>query len=93
MPSVPENPSADPVPLTVWTTRAGDGEHLPGDILRRILDTYSRPGELVITTTDILTGIADMCTATGRRHRTVNTSSDTDIPGWILTSRVAVQLS
>ncbi len=89
MPPTPARPGsgADPVPLTVWTTRATNTTQIPADILRRVLDTYTRPGDLVITTATAPPETADVCVATGRRHRSVNTEAKGEVPPWILVDR------
>ncbi|MCK9876974.1 hypothetical protein MXD61_08475 [Frankia sp. AgPm24] len=79
MPSTPDTtgPDREPVPLTVWTTHHSNPAPFPGDVLRRLLDTFSRPGELVATTSRIPTGIAEECITAGRRHRTLTDPAHT----------------
>ncbi len=69
----------EPVPLTVWTTRAQSDELFSEDILGRVLDAYSRRGDLVLSTTTVPPVVADRCITAGRRHRTVNTTTEVDI--------------
>ncbi|WP_152989888.1 hypothetical protein [Frankia sp. ACN1ag] len=73
------DPDREPVPLTVWTTRAQGDEPFSEDILGRVLDAYSRRGDLVLSTTTVPPVVADRCITAGRRHRTVNTTADVDI--------------
>ncbi|WP_205728842.1 hypothetical protein [Frankia sp. B2] len=85
MTPTPTSTGPEPVPLTVWTTR--DSDDLPAEITRRILDTYTQPGDLVVTTSTIPTRVADLCTAAGRRTRKAGTPGTADIPPPILLRR------
>ncbi|CAO5240323.1 hypothetical protein [Frankia sp. AgKG'84/4] len=73
------DPGREPVPLTVWTTRTSSDEPFSADVLGRILDAYSRRGDLVLSATDVPPVAAGRCITAGRRHRTVNTRTGTDI--------------
>jgi len=87
MAPTPASTGPEPVPLTVWTTRDGDDDSLPADITRRILHSYTQPGDLVVTTSTIPTAAAEVCTTAGRRTRRANTLGTADIPPWILLRR------
>ncbi|KJE22260.1 hypothetical protein FF36_03328 [Frankia torreyi] len=73
------DPGREPVPLTVWTTRTQDDEPFSEDVLGRVLDAYSRRGDLVLSTTSVPPAVGDRCITAGRRHRTVNTTTEVDI--------------
>ncbi|KJE20017.1 hypothetical protein FF36_05680 [Frankia torreyi] len=73
------DPGREPVPLTVWTTHAQGDELFSEDVLGRVLDAYSRRGDLVLSTTSVPPVVGDRCITAGRRHRTVSTTTDTDI--------------